>query len=41
MEEDLYDNRDDALKRAQTEAKLSRIKALTSVGITKDIILNE
>lgn len=41
VEEDLYDNRVDALKRAQTEAKLSRIKALTSVGITKDIIINE
>lgn len=41
VEEDLYDNRDDALKRAQVETKLSRIKAMTSVGITKDIILNE
>ena len=40
MEEDLYDNRDDALKRAQEEAKLSHIKAMTSVGITKDTILN-
>ena len=40
VEEDLYDNRDDALKRAQEEAKLSRIKAMTSVGITKDTILN-
>lgn len=38
VEEDLYDNRDDALKRAQTEAKLSRIKAFTSVGFTKDIL---
>lgn len=41
VEEDLYDNRDDALKRAQVETKLSRIKAMTSVGIAKDIILNE
>ena len=40
VEEDLYYNRDDALKRAQAETKLSRIKAMTSVGITKDTILN-
>ena len=40
VEEDLYDNREDALKRAKVEADLSRIKAFTSVGITKDI-LNE
>ena len=40
VEEDLYDNREDALKRAKVEADLSRAKAFTSVGITKDI-LNE
>lgn len=37
VEEDLYDNKEDALKRAKVEADLSRTKAFTSVGITKDI----